>query len=331
MTTTEPPIPPKPNDISKTTAEPDIVDFDEDPADNPFDPEASTLTSMRTLTPDDKRGRDCTTKPVPRPGLRYISVSDEAPHYFIFTEPDSKQKYKLSRVDAWAMIDIAADLAAGVNVGFYVRNTPPLYNIVASIVNKEPELPNAVQFPVIESNGLVSHSATFPPGPFIFGLRDHTPRLKFNKKKAPVPASDSAPPPRLNHKQPPRQRGHREIRLPRLERSPSLADTSVLDRLLTSSSTTGTFLAHSVINYGQTLERDLQRAQRANQPRHPSRSAPFRRAYRPRPPRARPSSSQSPKATPGSGSSSPSTKHDDTAMQVDEDRVSDPPKSSPPN
>ncbi|KDQ25210.1 hypothetical protein PLEOSDRAFT_169295 [Pleurotus ostreatus PC15] len=329
MSTTEPPISPEPDDKPNNNIEPDLVDFDEDSANRPFDPEASTLTSMRHLNPEDKLGRDSATKPVPRPGFQYLSVSDESPYHFIFTEPDSKQKYRVSRVDAWTIIDIAADLVAGANVGYYVRNTPPLYNIVANIVNREPGLPKSVSFPIIENNGMVTHATIFPPGPFLLGLRDHTQHLKFNKKKVAAPSTDPAPAPPCNRK-PPRQREPRHTKTPRAESSPitSLADTNALDRLLTSSSATGTFLAHSVINYGQTLERDLRRAQQTNAPRNTSRSAPYRRAYRPRPPKARAPPSPAHKASTSRRSPSTPSKHDDTAMQVDEGKL--PPPSEAP-
>ncbi|KAF4605749.1 hypothetical protein EYR40_004539 [Pleurotus pulmonarius] len=323
MTTTEPPIPPEPNDNSKNTSEPDIVDFDEDPADTPFDPEASTLTSMRNLTPEDKKGRDETAKPVPRPNLRYVSVSESAPHYFIFTDPDSKKTYNVSRVDAWTIIDIAADLADGANVGYYARNTPPLYNIIASIVNKEPERPKSVLFPIIEASGLVSHPATFPPGPFILGLLDHAKHMKFHKRQsAPPPAEPTRVPARdQNHPRQHRPRNDRPRRQ-ESERVPSLQDTRSLDRLLTSSSTTGTFLAHSMISYGQSLERDLQHAQRVNQyPRNAVRSIPYRRDNRPRHKRNHSRAPSPPKSNSPRRSPSPRSKHDDTAMQVDEDKL----------
>ncbi|KAF9491224.1 hypothetical protein BDN71DRAFT_1434130 [Pleurotus eryngii] len=256
MAQSDSPIPPEPDTLAKDSLEQDIIDFDEEIIDQRFDPEVSTLQSMCSLTPEDKKGRDDTTKPVPRPNLRYLSISDEALYYFIFTDPDSKQKHKLSRVDAWTMVDIAADLVAGVNVGYYVHNTPPIYNIIARIVNQEPECPKAVQFPIIEPSGLVSHSATFSPGPFFFSLCNHAKHLKFHKRVTTAPVDDRARPP-------PRKRDFPRRCEPQARRvdpvpTTSLKDTRALDRLLTSSSATGTFLAHSVINYGQTLEQDLQ-------------------------------------------------------------------------
>ncbi|KAF9494667.1 hypothetical protein BDN71DRAFT_1431606 [Pleurotus eryngii] len=151
MTATNSPIPPEPGQgATSPLTDPELVDFDKDPADKPFNTNNSTLTSMHNLTSDNKQDHDSTAKPIPHPGFWYLSVSDDTPYYFIFTKPNSKQKYQ------------------------------------------EPELPKSVLFPVIESNRLVTHTRTFPPGPFLLGLRDHAQHLKFHKKKAAAPTANPA-------------------------------------------------------------------------------------------------------------------------------------------
>ncbi|KAF9488784.1 hypothetical protein BDN71DRAFT_1512752 [Pleurotus eryngii] len=247
MASTKPPVSPEPDNFTQPPIELDIVDFDEDPTNKPFD---------RTV------------------------VSDDTPYYFIFTNPDSEQKYNVSQVDTWTIIDIVANLADRANVRYYARNTPPLYNIIAGIINREPKRPKPVLFPIIEASGLVTHPATFPLGPFLLSLLDHAKHMKFRKKHATLPVTEPAralPCNQSHHRR--HEQQNTQPHYPELVSTTSLQDTRTLNHLLTSSSTTGTLLAHSMISYGQSLERNLQQA---HQMTRPACSIPYRQDNHPR-------------------------------------------------